>query len=129
MTRPHETILLVDDEAVVRRAAKRLLMNLGYEVLLAADGAEGVATYEAHRGHIDITVLDMVMPREPGEVVFRRIRTLDPGAQVLLASGNAADDTVEALILEGAVGFVQKPYKIAQLNQLIRRALDPLGAT
>lgn len=128
MSRPHETILLVDDEAGVRRAAERLLTNLGYEVLLAADGAEGVATFEAHRHRIALTVLDLVMPREPGEVVFRRIRALDPGALVLLASGNAAGETVEALILEGAVGFLQKPYRIAELNQLIRRALDPRGA-
>lgn len=124
MSPPLETILLVDDEAVVRRAAKRLLVNLGYEVLLAADGTEGVAAYQTHRERIAITVLDLVMPRESGESVFRRIRALDPCARILLASGNAADETVEAMILEGAVGYVQKPYKIAQLNSLIRRVLD-----
>ncbi len=124
MTPPIETILIVDDEAVVRRAAKRLLTNLGYNVLLAEDGAEAVTTYEANRDRISITVLDMVMPREKGDVAFRRIRALDPSARILLASGHAASETVESLILEGAVGFVQKPYKIAYLNQLIRNALD-----
>jgi two-component system, cell cycle sensor histidine kinase and response regulator CckA len=124
MKSPDETILIVDDESVVRRAVTRLLTRLGYEVLQAADGAEAVATFEANRERIAITVLDMVMPRETGDVTFHRIRTLDPNARILLASGHTTNETVEALILDGAVGFVQKPYRISHLNELIRQALD-----
>ncbi len=124
MKSPDETILIVDDEDVVRRAVIRLLSRFGYEVLQASDGAEAVATFEANRERIAITVLDMVMPRESGDVAFHRIRHLAPDARILLASGHAANETVEGLILEGAVGFVQKPYRIAHLNKLIRQALD-----
>ena len=124
MKRHDETILIVDDEAVVRRAVSRLLTSFGYEGLLAEDGAEAVTTYEANRGRIAMTVLDMVMPRQTGDVAFRQIRARNPEARILLASGHAPNETVQTLILEGAVGFVQKPYRIAHLNKLIRRALD-----
>ncbi len=124
MKRPDETILIVDDEAVVRRAMNRLLTNLGYEVLLAADGAEAVTTFEANRERIALTVLDMVMPRENGDVAFHRIRAIDPHARIILASGHTTNETVEALIIKGAMGFVQKPYRISHLNVLIRQALD-----
>lgn len=124
MKRPDETILIVDDEAVVRRAVSRLLTSLGYDVLLAEDGVEAVTTYEENRGGIAMTVLDMVMPRQTGDVTFRQIRARDPEARILLASGHAPNESVQSLILEGAVGFVQKPYRIAQLNKLIRAVLD-----
>ena len=92
MTRPDETILIVDDEAVVRRAVSRLLRNLGYEVLLAADGAEGVTTFEANRARIAMTVLDMVMPRQTGDVAGADLTQRTTGGEVCLLVGDGQED-------------------------------------
>jgi PAS domain S-box-containing protein len=115
-------VLLAEDEAALREVARRILLQGGFEVLLAADGVEAVETYRRHPG-IDLVVLDLTMPRLSGRDAFRRLREIDPGVRVLFASGfsaQAVPEDEQAL----SCGFVAKPYRPESLVDGVRRALE-----
>jgi CheY-like chemotaxis protein len=119
--RGHETILLVDDEAIIRNLGRTILQMYGYQVLLAEDGIEAIETYRRERDRIDLVILDLTMPRLSGADTLRQLRQLDPGVRVLLSSGYAAE-----LNSEGGeiLGIVNKPYRPEELADTVRRALD-----
>jgi CheY-like chemotaxis protein len=118
------TILLVDDDEVLRTTGRMMLEELGYNVLLARDGSEALAQFEMHHKLIDLTILDMIMPQMSGRDVFRAIRSISPRAKVVLASGFSDRQAVQDLEQEGLYGFLQKPYRIAQLSGIISEAIQ-----
>lgn len=124
----HETILLIDDERVILDVAGRILQRLGYAVLQAQDGEEAVRLFAERHHEIALVILDMVMPRLSGREVFRRLQALNPEVRVLLSSGYSADGDTQAILHEGVVGFVQKPYVMNELAQAVKRALQPREA-
>jgi two-component system, cell cycle sensor histidine kinase and response regulator CckA len=109
------TILVIDDEPTVRRALERLLVRMGYTVLLADSGRAALAAYAERPGGIDYVLLDHTMPDMNGSETFRRLRALDPTARVIVASGYGRNDEIEALLEGGAVGFIQKPFDMKAL--------------
>jgi CheY-like chemotaxis protein len=113
----------VDDEEALRSLATATLGSLGYRVLTARNGFDALARYEQDRGEIALVVLDLIMPEMGGVETFRRIRAIDPAARVLVSSGYAGDGRLEVLLAEGAVGFLQKPYRLGTLAAAIRQAL------
>ncbi len=119
-----ETILLVEDEAPVRRAARRVLERYGYTVLTAADGIEALAEYAGHKDRIDIIVSDLVMPNLGGRELYRRIRESGSNVPFVFASGYTAKDVRETTRLDADVPFVHKPWTISDLLVRIRMALD-----
>jgi len=125
----HETILLVDDERVILDVASRILKQLGYGVLLAREGQEALRLFAERRQEIALVILDMVMPRLNGREVFRRLKEIDPQVRVLLSSGYSADGDAQAILNEGVIGFVQKPYLVNDLAQAVKRALQANGTT
>lgn len=120
-----ETILIIDDEDVVRHVARTLLRRLGYHVIEARDGIEGLAAHEAHRDSIDLVLLDLSMPNLSGRETFRCLRERDSGVPVLICSGYLVDlnEFTEEC---GACpnGFVQKPYRFEDISATIRKVLD-----
>jgi len=125
----HETILLVDDERVILDVASRILKRLGYGVLLAREGQEALRVFAERRRDIALVILDMVMPRLNGREVFRRLKEIDPQVRVLLSSGYSAEGDAQAILSEGVIGFVQKPYLVNDLAQAVKRALQANGTT
>jgi nitrogen-specific signal transduction histidine kinase/CheY-like chemotaxis protein len=119
----HETILLVDDEAMIRNLGRTLLQMYGYRVLLAEDGLEAVALYRDRQQPIDLVILDLTMPRLSGRDAFHRLVDLDPQVRVLFASGYAKEHITEAE-QERILGFVGKPYRPHELAEAVRAALD-----
>jgi PAS domain S-box-containing protein len=119
-----ETILLVDDEAILRDLARMILAKFGYQVLLAEDGVQAVEVYQAQREQIRLVVLDLTMPRLSGRDAFQRLVEIDPQVRVLFASGYSADHVGETTSSEQLVGFVSKPYRPEELVQMVRAALD-----
>ena len=115
--------LVVDDEPAVRRAAGRLLRLLGFEVLEAPGGAEGVELYQRSAGRIRLVLLDLTMPHLDGVETFRRLRTLDPGACVVIASGHAEEEVAERFRGEPPDGIVQKPFELETLRMQLRAVL------
>ena len=117
------TILLVDDEEGVRRMLKALLERLGYDVIVAADGIEGLAAGERHQGRIDLLVTDMMMPRMHGKELSERFTARRPETRVLFTSGYADDDVIERGLLDADMAFIQKPFSMEELGDKIRELL------
>jgi CheY-like chemotaxis protein len=116
-------ILLVDDEETVRCVAKEFLIQLGYEVTTARDGQEALQIYRRAPTDFRLVILDLVMPRLGGRETFRALRAINPNVRALLSTGYDFDDSARDLLNEGMAGFIQKPYRIADLSAAVNRAL------
>jgi len=116
------TVLLVDDEAMMRASTMRMLETLGYHTLLADNGLVALDVYREHRGEICMVILDLVMPTLDGCETFHRLKELDADVRVLLTSGYARAKSMDAMI-SSSVGFLQKPYDIEQLARKLSQAL------
>lgn len=114
------TVLLVDDESVMRITAGQLLEEMGCTVLIASDGDEGLELYREKGEEIDLVILDMVMPKRNGSETFRAIRQLNCEARVILASGFARQANMSDLFDEGLAGFLKKPFHFRELAQVLR---------
>jgi CheY-like chemotaxis protein len=119
-----ETILLADDEPLVRDVLRRTLEGAGYGVLEAVDGEEAVRKFAADPDGIDLCLLDVVMPRRNGKETAEAIRALRPGVRVLLASGYTADVLEDRGHLRLGADFVAKPVAPADLLRKVRDVLD-----
>ncbi len=124
MRRGTETILVVDDEEMIKDLARDILARYGYTVLTAGSGEEAVEVYRQHKQEIAVVVLDIVLPDVGGREVFRRIRKIDPAAQVIISSGYNQERDATDLLKEGALIFVQKPYRIASLVAAVGEVLE-----
>lgn len=116
-------ILLVDDQEPVREVAKDMLEALGYDVITAADGLEGVSRYRDVWREIDLVVLDMVMPNMSGGDCYRRMREINPKARVVLSSGYSMDGSIQDVMKEGIIAFIQKPYRLEELSRVVGTAV------
>jgi CheY-like chemotaxis protein len=119
----NETILLVDDEDMVRTVAGAILKKHGYRVLEARDGAEAVDCYRTRGAEIDLVILDMMMPRLSGREAFLLLQKLNPNVRVLMSSGYATE-SISSEERAGVCGFVHKPYRASDLAAAVRTALD-----
>jgi CheY-like chemotaxis protein len=129
-------ILLVEDEKLLRWSGTRMLEKLGYTVFVAEDGRQAIEVFTRHRGEIVLVLLDLIMPEMDGRETFHRLREVEPEVKVLLASGFTQDEYVEQLLTEGARGFVEKPFDVKTLGEVIAGVLasdqeiaDPSGGT
>lgn len=114
------TILLVDDEELVRRSARRVLEKIGYRVLEAENGAAAVELVASEKERISLVILDVIMPVMDGEEALRRIRQIDPDVPVLVSSGYSREGKVDELLRNGACGFIEKPYDLAKLADYVQ---------
>ncbi len=116
------TVLVVDDEAAVRRVMSRLLTLMGFTVIEAEDGPTALTLFaEAREEPIGMVLLDMRMPRMGGDEVLRRLLELDPEVRVVLCTGYDRDQITQGLFALGRVGFLQKPYGIDELEREVAR--------
>jgi len=118
------TILVVDDEEVVRSVAKLMLEDSGFTVLTAHDGRAALDVFRDHGSEIDAVVLDMTMPHLSGEEVFREIRRMQPDVRVILSSGYNEQDATDRFAGKGLAGFLQKPYRSASLVEKLREVMN-----
>ena len=117
-------VLVVDDESVVRIMAGDMLRELGYDVLFAEDGNEAVALYREKQAGIDLVMLDVIMPKMNGRDAFYALNAIDPEVKVLISSGFAQDTNIAKLIEDGALGFIQKPYRRMELSKKLSEFLS-----
>jgi PAS domain S-box-containing protein len=116
-------ILVVDDEETVRNVAGEFLRNLGYQVIAASNGREAVETYRAAPSEIDLVILDMVMPEMGGRECFRTLKSINPAVRAVLSTGYGFTVATQEILDEGMVGFVQKPYQLRHLSEVVAVAL------
>ncbi|MEZ4237469.1 MAG: PAS domain S-box protein [Myxococcota bacterium] len=120
----HETVLLVEDEPVVRRMTARILRRSGYVVLTAADAAEALRVLDAHDGEIQLLLTDVVMPHLAGPALARAVRERNDTVKVLYASGYMDEDLRDRFGRGERAAFLQKPYSPAVLLRRVREVLD-----
>jgi CheY-like chemotaxis protein len=116
------TVLLVDDDETVRAVGRQMLERLGFKVLTANDGSQGVASYREHTAEIDCVLLDLTMPHMDGEETFREMRRIHSGVRVILSSGYNEQDVIQRFAGKGLAGFIQKPYTLEPLRAAIQKA-------
>jgi CheY-like chemotaxis protein len=117
------TVLVVDDEEIVREVIRSALEDAGYQVLLANDGIEGVETFRARASDVVAVVVDVSMPRMSGEETLRQLRAIAPAVPVLLTSGYTEQAARERLAADVAA-FIQKPFRSSDLVEKIGRLLQ-----
>lgn len=119
-----ETVLLVDDEDMVRDLGGRILQTAGYTVLTACNGEEALQVYHEHADNISLVVLDLIMPEMGGRQCLEALLTLDPSLKIVVASGFSASGTTREALAAGARGFINKPYHLREVLEVVRAVLD-----
>jgi two-component system, cell cycle sensor histidine kinase and response regulator CckA len=119
-----ETILLVDDEELIRDLGSRILTKAGYKVLTASNGMEALEVFQRQADEIALVVLDLIMPEMAGKQCLEGLLSLNPSVKVIIASGYSADSHTKDALAAGAKGLVNKPYDIRQVLEVVRSILD-----
>jgi len=123
MQRGSETVLLVEDEDMVRNLATELLQESGYCVLTANGGEEAIQLFKQHK-KIDLLITDVVMPKMSGKDVAYYLRKVHPETKVLFMSGYTDEAIVHHGIVDSNIAFIQKPFSETALAQKVREVLD-----
>jgi len=118
-----ETVLVVDDEIVIRDVTKEMLEDLGYRVLTARSGEEAISLFRSRVGGIDLVILDMIMPGTGGGEVYDALRAMDPDVRVILSSGYSIDGKAREIMERGIREFLQKPFRMEDLSRKVRSVL------
>lgn len=119
-----KSVMIVDDEAIIRDLIEDVLSVHGYQVFSAADGFEALKIFELRSQSIDLVILDMIMPQMDGREVFYKIKQLNPNIKIVITSGFSKPNVKEELIGQGADGFLPKPFTIATLTELVENILS-----
>jgi two-component system cell cycle sensor histidine kinase/response regulator CckA len=120
----HETILLVEDEEMVRDLVRIALQAKGYTILEAGEGGEALSLAGQHQGTIDLLVTDLVMPEMSGRELAERLKALRPGIKVLFMSGYTDDAVIQQGVLMAQAEFISKPFSPSILASRVREILD-----
>jgi CheY-like chemotaxis protein len=124
-----ETILLVEDEGVVRELVAEILETSGYSVLQAADGPSALELLRRHSGSVDLLVTDVVMPGMSGPEVAQAVSAMRPGTHVLYTSGYTDSAIGHHGVLEPGIAFLQKPFSADDLTRKVRQLLDEVAVS
>ncbi len=120
-----ETILVVEDEPLLRDLANAILTNCGYQVLEAGTGVEALNVWDRHKGNIQLLLTDMIMPEGmSGMELAQRLVTVRPNLKIIIASGYSMDELDNEFVRERNARFIQKPYTHITLPQAVRECLD-----
>ncbi len=118
------TVLVVDDEETVVEVAEAMLEGLGLEVLVARDGQAAVELFNERADDIDLVLMDLTMPRMSGQDALREIRKTRPGVKAIITSGYSEQDVSQAFSDMPVSGFIQKPFRLDALTDLLGKALN-----
>ncbi len=119
-----ETILLVEDEALVRQVTRRILQHNGYTVLEAGGGSEALLLSDRHPGPIHLTLTDVIMPEMSGRELVDNLILQRPEMKVLYMSGHTENAIVHHGVLDPGIAFIQKPFRHDLLVQKVRQVLE-----
>ncbi len=120
----NETILVVEDEDMLRELSRAFLESKGYAVLTAENGEHGLAVYQQHRNAIALVISDLGLPKFSGDELYRRLKLLKPDVLFILASGIIEPGMKSEIFRSGIKEFIQKPYNKNDLLRVVRRVLD-----
>ncbi|KAB0672067.1 PAS domain S-box protein [Oryzomonas sagensis] len=115
-------VLLVDDEETVRGIGNEMLKELGFVAITAIDGLEAIEVFKQNPD-IALVILDLTMPHIDGEQCFRELKRLNPDVKVIMSSGYNEQDVTQKFVGKGLTGFIQKPYKLSALKEVIQKIM------
>lgn len=121
IVRGEGTVLVIDDEEVIRLTMSNILSECGYDVILTSTGEEGLDEYGKPDNKIDLVILDLNLPDMTSEEIFKRIRDANSDAKVVIASGFHLDKRVDDLVELGANGTINKPFTIYDVSEVISK--------
>ena len=119
-----KTVLIVDDEEMMLDIEALMLQRIGFNILKASNSTEACQLYKNEKDHIDLVVLDMIMPGENGIATYKRLKGMNPGIKVLISTGYGTDGEVEAILKDGQHGFIQKPFQFKEFTSKIDAILS-----
>ncbi len=122
--RGHETILLVEDQEIVRKLAVRTLRAQGYTIIEAQNGGEAFLTGKDFKGKIDLLLTDVVMPQMSGKELHKHLAEIIPDMKVLYMSGYTENAIAHHGVLDAGTNFIQKPFRPQELAKKVRQVLD-----
>lgn len=122
-----ETILVIEDNSLVRNITCQILREHGYTIVEAVDGEDGIAAYQQHREVVDLVICDVIMPKKSGKEVHDAIVAMNPEVKILFTSGYTADIIGKKGILGRGLQFIRKPLVPADLLRKVREVLDLPG--
>lgn len=128
------TVMVIDDESIVRKVAKTTLERFGYSVIVCDDGPTAITLFGTMAAEVSVILLDMSMPKMSGEETFRHLRAIRQDVKVILSSGYSEVEAFSHFNGNGLAGFIQKPYTSARLGEKVRSVLQvqcaqTIGAT
>jgi two-component system, cell cycle sensor histidine kinase and response regulator CckA len=118
-----DKLLVVDDEAMIRRMIQEMLKGLGYDVMPAASGEEAVAVYQRSSEEVSAVILDMSLPGMGGRDTFHCLKELNDQVKVIITTGDPHQQAVHDMMAQGARGVVSKPFRADHLAEVIRQVL------
>ena len=118
------TVLLVDDEEIIRQLGSKILEKAGFEVLLSSSGSGGVELYREHHDKINVAILDISMPGLSGIETMLKIKEEFPEARILISTGHSIDGTLADYIKDGMCDILQKPYRAQQLTSKVNDTIE-----
>lgn len=120
-----ETVLVIDDEELIRATASALLTSMGYTVILAENGQEGLETFRENRDLIDLIILDMIMPVMGGRETFGKLREINGDIPIIISSGFAKEKDLAELEKQNVSAFLHKPFRKIQMAETMKQVLHP----
>jgi len=120
---PRQQVLVIDDEETVRSVAKTILERVGFGVVTAPTGAEGLARFREHGGDFCVVLLDMRLPLVDGQPVFDALLKARPDARIVLSSGFLQEEAMETCNDPRMAGYLQKPYRFEELVECVRNVV------
>lgn len=114
-----KTILLADDEPLIRELCEEFFNVLGHQGLFAKDGIEATKLYAERWNEIDLVILDMIMPAMNGRETFYKLKQINPSVKVIMSSGFTAENSSAELISDGVLKVMRKPFKLSELKSCI----------
>jgi len=119
-----ETILLIDDEKPIRDFGEQIFSRFGYTVLPASDGESALKLYQEKKDEIDLVILDLIMPVMGGKKCLEWLLQINPEVKVVISSGYSPEGTVKEVLEGGAKNFINKPFVMKEMLQVVRKVLD-----
>ena len=116
-------ILIIDDEALLRKTSSTFMKKLGYEVLAAENALDGIAIFKENSEKISLVLLDMIMPNMNGKECFLELKKIKQDVKVILISGFTREDDMRFIQESGIKGFIKKPYSLYQLSDAVSKVL------
>jgi two-component system, cell cycle sensor histidine kinase and response regulator CckA len=123
-TQAHHTVLVIEDERLMRRLLERILSSHDTSVLVAADGQEALDIYRDHKGEISVVLLDLGLPKISGWEVFNHLKQENPDVRVIVASGYMEPDVKSKMHDAGVEHFIDKPYRLDQLMETLHDVIN-----